>query len=108
MAQITITRAELEEYQRLNSERLELDRKSRTLESRCKQIELKAFEQLKAAGKQSAKRFGFVLAIERGQARVEWKGAFIKEVGSEKASQLQAAAVGKEKCGITPPAAQNE
>ncbi len=104
MATITMSREELNEYKTLTTKRKELDRESRTLKSRCDQIEAKALAQLKAAGKQSAKRFGFVLAIIAGRASVAWKEAFIKECGPEKATALQEGATATEKCAITPPA----
>jgi hypothetical protein len=105
---IKITREELDEHARLEAERKELDRKSRTLAARCKQIEAAVKEQLDADGKQSAKRFGYYLTIEEGRGSVSWKEAFIKEVGQEKASELQEAVETTYKVKITAPVATEE
>jgi hypothetical protein len=103
MMAIKITREELDEYARLETERKALDRQSRTIATRCKQIEQSVKEQLEADGKQTAKRFGYQLALTEGRAPVAWKGAFIREVGQEKASELQEAAEPSVKVTITAP-----
>ena len=100
---IKIAREELDEYARLEAERKELDRRSRTIGTRCKQIEATVREQLEADGKQAAKRFGYQLALVDGRASVAWKDAFIREVGQEKANELQEAAEPSVKVTITPP-----
>jgi hypothetical protein len=100
---IKILREELDEYARLEAERKVLDRQSRTIASRCKQIEAAVKEQLEADGKQSAKRFGYLLALVDGRASVAWKDAFIREVGQEKANELQEAAEPSVKVTITAP-----
>ena len=92
---IKIARQELDEYARLEAERKELDRRSRTIGTRCKQLE--------ADGKQAANRFGYQLALVDGRASVAWKDAFIREVGQEKANELQEAAEPSVKVTITPP-----
>jgi len=105
---IKITREELDEYARLETERKQLDRQSRTIAARCKQIESAVREQLDADGKQSAKRFGYQLTIEEGRGSVAWKDAFIREAGQEKATALQEAVETTYKMKITPPVAVEE
>lgn len=98
-----ISRDELDEYARLNAERKELEKQARTISVRCKQIESAALDQMQADGKQACKRFGYQLSIVPGRATVAWKDAFVRECGSERASELQAAAEPTEKISITPP-----
>jgi hypothetical protein len=98
-----ITREELDEYARLNTERKAIDKQSRTLASRCKQIEAAVEEQLIADGKNACKRYGYQLALVEGRASIAWKDEFIRECGSEKVAALQAAAPITTKVTITAP-----
>lgn len=100
-----LTREELDEYARLNAERKELEKQARTISVRCKQIEAAALEQMQASGKQACKRFGFHIALVPGRVTVAWKDAFVRECGSDRAAELQAAAEPTEKITITPPSA---
>ena len=101
-----ITADELKEWQRLDGERRELERKANTIKERCEQIRDKAAGVLKESGKQSIIRFGFTLAWQKGRAVVSWKDAFLSECGPEKASKLQdeAAKNAKQSLSITAPA----
>ena len=100
-----ITRDELDEYARINAERKDLDRKSKNLETREKQIVAKAMAELKAAGKSHVVRYGYALSLEKGRASVSWKDAYVDACGAEAATVLQEAAIGKEKAVITVPVA---
>ncbi len=100
---ITISLDELDEYARLDRERKQLERQSRTIATRCKQIEQTVRDQLEADGKTSAKRFGYQLALVDGRATVAWKDAFIREVGQDRASELIESAEPSVKVSITPP-----
>lgn len=101
-----ISRDALDEYARLNAERKVLDKQSRTLAARCKQIEKAVHEQLEAAGKSACKRFGYQLALIEGRPSIAWKDAFIRECGAEKADELQKAAEVPIKVTITAPTTQ--
>lgn len=92
MARITITAEELQEWESLESEISELQRRARALGSKRDQIKSKAMEQLQAAGKTAVKRLGFNITIAFGRASVAWKDAFVREVGAEAAAKLQAEA----------------
>lgn len=100
-----LTKEELDEWREKNARRLELDRESKALDERCKQILAKATDLLKESGKASIKRFGFTLAWIAGRATVAWKDAFLKECGSDKAAELQAEAAKnvEKKISVTPP-----
>ena len=100
-----ITREELDEYARLDAEIKSLEKQARTLAVRRKQIESAALTQLLASGKTQCKRFGFSLALVKGRATVAWKDAFVRECGAERATELQAEALGSDKITITPPQA---
>lgn len=85
-------RETLEEFQRLDAERRDLDRRSRALKERCDQILDEVKTDLEKDGKTSAKRFGFLLNLVAKSATVSWKDAFIREVSAERAAELQAEA----------------
>lgn len=102
-----ITADELNEWQKLDGERRELERKANVLKERCEQIKEKAAAVLTESKKQSIIRFGFTLAWGKGRAVVAWKDAFLLECGPEKATLLQDAAAknAKPSLQITSPVA---
>ena len=100
---IKISREDLDEYARLNGERRALERQARTLGERCKEIEAAVLQQMKASGKQIAKRYDYTLALIDGRATVAWKDEYIKAFGIEAATELQSQAVAPQKVTITAP-----
>lgn len=98
---ITISREDLDEYREINTERKELDRRSRALAKRCKQVEAQVLEQLQDAGKTSAKRFDYTLTLTDGRPSVKWQDQFILVAGPDEAQRLIAEADTPQKAVIT-------
>ncbi len=104
---MAIAKQKLERWQECETQRLELQRQAKVLETEKTQLEAEFEAELKATGKQSCKRHGWLLAYIQAKVNVSWKDAFIKECGAEKATALQeeAAKKDKQKFTLTPPAA---
>lgn len=96
---------QLAEWQRLNDQRLRLDRESAAIKKRCKQLEDEFEAELIQAGKPSIIRAGFTLCWVPSSVSVSWSDEFIRAVGPERAAELQnqAAAQQSRKLSIVTP-----
>lgn len=96
---------QLAEWQQLNDQRLRLDRESAAIKKRCQQLEETFEAELIQSGKPSIVRAGFTLCWVPKSVSVSWSDQFIREVGPERAAQLQndAAAQQERKLSIVAP-----
>jgi hypothetical protein len=88
--------SQLAEWQQLNEQRLRLDREAAAIKKRCQQLEETFEGELIKAGKPSIVRAGFTLCWVPKSASVSWSDEFIREVGPERAAQLQNAAAAQQ------------
>lgn len=104
---MAIAAEKLQEWQRLNEQRLKLNRESESIKKRCEQLEEEFEAELKTSGKPSIIRSGFTLCWIPASASVAWAEEFIRSCGPEKAAELRTAAAQKQsrKLSIVPPIA---
>ncbi len=107
---ITIKREEFDAYAELLKRKAELAAQAAVIKESIEQFEAKVLEQMDAAGKSSATRFGWTLAIARGNGSVAWKKEFIRVAGEEAATTLALSVqgTGKQEIKITAPSEPNE
>src|SRR5262245_20551523 len=85
-----VTRADIEEFLRLEEERKSLNRQAADLERQAAPLKTKLsqFVELEAGKSKSIERSGYVLAFKTRAGRVEWKSEFIAVAGTEAAERL--------------------
>ncbi|QDV56501.1 hypothetical protein [Rosistilla oblonga] len=83
-----VTKAQLSRLVEAIGRKRTIDSESRALESEIKNLRKIAYDDLRSTGNPTAKRSGFLLRWSTAKGRVAWKEEFIREVGSEKATQL--------------------
>jgi len=107
---MALNKADLEQWQDLESRRKTLEREAKTLKDKADQLAEKFNAELTKSGKQSIVRHGFTLAWVAGRATVQWAAEYLRELGSEKANELKlkAAESAEQKLSITVPAPPEE
>ena len=85
-----VTADELAEFYRLDSERLDLDRKSRSIDGRLKPLKSKFLEFFKdAPDKLHVRRGDFELQISDGPPYVNWSERFVAIAGPDAADRIK-------------------
>lgn len=98
-----ITKERLDRRRKLVAEKLDLDRRSRALETEIKQIDSDAAADLKATGKDSVRRGGYLLTWKDGRPSIQWKSEFVRIAGAEAANRITADAPRPKKLDIVAP-----
>ena len=92
-----VTKENLTEYNKLETEAAKLEREAKTLRDRQGQLEQLFQEDLKDSKKPSLIRHGWTFVWENGKATVSWADEFLRECGPEKTNELKNAAAEKAK-----------
>ena len=103
---LKLTAEQLADYTRYEQERLELDRKSRTL-ARSQAVlseHFKAF--LDQEGKDTATRGGFRVSIIDGTPAISWKEELLAVVGPLRVEEITRAAPIRKRLVVDPPKAE--
>ena len=90
--QMSVTKAEAQEYSELETKAANLEREAKTYRDRQKQLEEKFEADLIASNKPSVIRHGYTFAWVNGSATVPWAQEYLRECGVDKANNLKAAA----------------
>jgi hypothetical protein len=82
------TADQISEYKRVSAERAELDRASRSLKKAEELLRDQIMDWMKQAGRTSATRCGFNLAIVDGARYPSWKDEFVRLAGEAAAEAV--------------------
>lgn len=86
-----VTVEELAEFHRLDADRKEFDRKSRSIEARLKPLREKFLAYLTAEQKLHVRRGGYEVQVTDGPPYVAWLEQFVRVAGQEAADRVKAA-----------------
>ena len=80
---------ELKEFHAIDCERLELDRRSRSLNTRLDPLKAKFLEFMQAGEKRHVTRGSFELQLSDGPPYVNWSERFVELAGPEAADKIK-------------------